>query len=196
MSDAMKLPVGVDELFLKSIRYRYGTAPRNIIELKGKKKTPSLEKGVTYWVPETYRIVRSGERKLIQYKSDSYKNQEKWVDDRKMKKAYARYHFECVGVETKKLNKLGKKDVILNGTFPERIIIKGEDPSTMPGKFKTKSYEIWRFATKWDEDAPEGSKWDDNPEIFVYNVVVHRVKPEYDNYYDHHWTENEINKDI
>lgn len=191
MANELKMPIDVSRDFLTFIRYRYGDDPKLLFELKGKKTKPSIEKGIIYWVPENYRLIKADDKKLIQFQADGYKNEEPaWINASKMRKSYARYHFECTKVEERKLNKLGKKEVLSNGTPPERIILKEENGLEKGGKFATKPFEIWRFARWWDKISPEGSKWADNPEIYMYHVIVHRVEPEHTDFYTRHWSEN------
>lgn len=181
----IKLPIELTSQFLVSVRYRYGKTPRLIFETKNKNK-PCLEKGNTYWVPEKYRLVSGQQGKMVQYFNDVYKAETPdWVEFSKMRKAYSRYALECVNVESKKINKLTKKEVVLNGTFAERIPQKIDDEIT--DEFKKKSYELWRFKNSWNSYAKEGAMWEDNPEIYIYHVVLHRLEPEYVDYRQHNW---------
>lgn len=181
-----KLPIEASDRFLKHIKYRYGVSPRLMLEPVGKKKKPSLEKDVVYWVPETYRLVTVN-NKTIQYFSDGYTSEKpKWIEASKMKKGYARYAFECVGIDKKKLKNLGKTEVMNTGVFAERI--PQPEDALVTDDFKKKPIEIWRFANAWDKTHEEGERWEDNPEVFLYGVVVHRLVPEYSNYRDHNWS--------
>jgi len=197
MDSNNKLTVEVPYRFFKFIRYRFGNTPRIILEPVGKKKKPSLEKDVSYWVPEKYRIVQNDNTKTIQYYTDFYKARDpKWIEASKMKKAYARYAFECVAINTKKLKTIGKKEAINTGIFNESIPQKID--SKMPDDFKKKSLEIWRFAHEWNSSCKEGQKWIDNPEVYMYSVVIHRLEPKYEDYRLRNWARmiNSINKPI
>lgn len=186
----LKLPVVVPSEFMTHIRYRYGKSPHLLLESKGKKTKPSLEVGKTYWLPESYRLVKDGnDRKLIQYFSDFYhKEKPKWVDASKMKKDYARYHLECVKTDVKNIKKMGKREAIIAGAAPENLY-HPTDEIDIEDEFRRKPLELWRLKCMWDKYAKEGEKWVDNPEIFIYHVVLKRVKPEYQNFRDMHWTE-------
>lgn len=186
----LKLPISVTSEFMTHIRHRYTSTPHLLLEVVGKKKKPSLEVGKVYWIPETYRIVKdSSERKLLQFFSDFYhKEKPKWVDSSKMKKAYARYHLECVKVDKKKLKQIGKREAIAVGVPPETLF-HPSDNYDKESEFNRKPLELWRLKCIWDKYAKEGEQWVDNPEIFVYHVVLKRVKPEYRDYRDIHWIE-------
>jgi len=186
MDPNKKFPIEIPYRFFKFIRYRFGNTPRIILEPVGKKKKPSLEKDAYYWVPEKYRIVQNNKTKTIQYYTDFYKKEDpKWIESSKMKKSYARYALECVAIDTKKLKNIGKKEAINTGIFNESIPQKIDNE--MPDDFKKKPLEIWRFAYEWDLDHEEGQKWNDNPEVYMYSVVVHRLEPEYEDYRLRNW---------
>lgn len=186
MDPNKKFPIEVSNRFLKFIRYRFGKTPRLVLEPVGKKKKPSLEKGTCYWLPEIYRIVEHNKIKTIQYYADFYKKEDpKWVEASKMKKAYARYALECVAIDTKKLKNIGKKEAMNTGIFNESVPQKIDDE--MPDEFKKKPIEIWRFAHEWDSGHEEGQKWIDSPEVYMYSVIVHRLNPEYRDYRERNW---------
>jgi hypothetical protein len=186
----LKLPIEVPREFLTYVRHRYTKSPHLLLESVGKKKNPSLESGKTYWLPESYRLVKDSEnKKLIQFFSDCYKKEKpKWIDATKMKKVYARYHLECVKIDEKKIKQMGKREAMSSG-IPAENLYHPSDEYDIEDEFRRKPLELWRLKCVWDKYAKEGEKWVDNPDIFVYHVVVKRVQPEYRNFNDIHWTE-------
>jgi hypothetical protein len=186
----IKLPIKVTDEFMTHIRHRYTSSPHILLETVGKKDKPSLKSGKVYWLPETYRLVKDdNDKKLLQFFSDFYhKEKPKWVDASKMKKAYARYHLDCVKIDKKKLKQIGKREAIASGVPPENLFHLS-DNYDKENEFKNKPLEIWRLKCIWNKYAEEGEKWVDNPEVFLYHVVLHRVKPEYNDFKDFFWTE-------
>mgnify|MGYP005851963685 CR=1 FL=1 len=191
MNPTKKFPLEVEDRFLKFIRYRYDAGSKIIIELVGQKKKPSIEKDELYWVPEIHRFIEHDKKTMIQYFSDYYMNEKpEWIEASSMKKQHSRYAFECTQIDKKKLKTIGKKEATLSGIFEERILDKIDEEQ--PGAFKTKPIEIWRFAHKWDLHHEEGEKWEDNPEIFMYHLRVHRLQPKVRNYREVHWGDQKV----
>lgn len=161
----------------------YTTSSIFHIELKGKSKKPKLEEDEEYWIPERYRIVNE----CIQYFGDyPYKMENpKWIEASKMKQDFSRYWIEVKSVKEQKLQDLDKKQAIKFGIPPRTLPYYGI--SEKPKQFR-KSEELWRLKEFFNKHY-DGDTWDDNVDVWLYEYVLHRVKPKYPNYLDKHMFE-------
>lgn len=169
-----------DEL-IKFFKYDYSKNPVIFFEPKTNKK-PSFEAGETYWVPEDYRLVND----LIQYRNDIYKMESpKWIEKTKMKKDFSRYNLEIINVSESKLQNVDKKHALRAGIAPKSLTWYFNEEK--PVSFK-KSDEIWRLKQYWEHLYPS-HPWEDNPDIWLFEFNLIRVRPKYPNYLDKHWAE-------
>lgn len=157
----------------------YTKSPIIHISFKGKEKSPKMNKGDEFWLPEKYRLVND----MIQYLSDySYqKDTPKWIESSKMKKDFSRYSIVVISAKLSKLRDVDKKQSVMFGIPPRHLPYK-----VAPEKPKTfkKSEEVWRLKEFMNTMYDGEDCWDDNSEVWVYEYTLRRNKAKYPNFLD------------
>lgn len=157
---------------------------------KGKSKSPKLNSGDSYWLPESYRVVN----KFIQYLDDfPYKKEEpKWLSPKQMTEQYSRYWITIKSIKDTTIQKLDKSHAIGFGIPHKSNIFFRYKDEIKPKKFK-KSEELWRLNLflndfySLKEDA-----WDSNLEIWLYEYLLFRKNPKFPNFLDYNLHENSM----
>lgn len=195
MSDfRKKLPIELDYTFMCHIMYRYSKETRLYIVPKNYPGATKIEQKETYWLPEKHAIVQDT---YVAYHSDHSLKDFNWKPDTDMSKAMARYGFECLNIDSKKLKAVTKSELVKSGIIPE--LHPSKDDEDITKEFATKPREFWRFKKRWDRSFEEFTEWDDNAEVLIFHFSVHRFSPElpiYDWYIRDHLLQQEREKAI